>query len=94
MLIKACDKALILLVDSIGNDLSRLQNEVEKLVVNLAGRKGITDDDIEKYIGISKEFNAFELQDALAKKDMVKAIRIIHPVCDDLNSQVTSASCN
>ncbi|MBC7720737.1 MAG: DNA polymerase III subunit delta [Pedobacter sp.] len=72
------NKALILLVDSIGNDLSRLQNEVEKLVVNLAGRKSITDDDIEKYIGISKEFNAFELQDALAKKDMAKAIRIIH----------------
>jgi DNA polymerase-3 subunit delta len=72
------NKALVLLVDSIGNDLSRLQNEVEKLVVNLAGRKNITDDDIEKYIGISKEFNAFELQDALAKKDILKAVRIIH----------------
>ena len=39
-------KALHLLVDHIGNDLSRLQNEVEKLAVNLAGRNNITEDDI------------------------------------------------
>jgi DNA polymerase-3 subunit delta len=68
---------LTLLVDHIGNDLSRLENEVEKLAINLAGRKKITEDDIEKYIGISKEFNSFELQDALAQKNMAKAIRII-----------------
>jgi len=70
-------KALALLVDHIGNDLSRLQNEIEKLSINLAGRKKITEEDIEKFIGISKEFNAFELQDAVAKKDLAKAIRII-----------------
>jgi DNA polymerase-3 subunit delta len=67
-----------LLVDHIGNDLSRLQNEVEKLAVNLAGRKNITEDDIEKYIGVSKDFNVFELQDALGKRDLAKTIRIIH----------------
>jgi len=71
-------KALHLLVDHIGNDLSRLQNEVEKLAVNLAGRKNITEDDIEKYIGVSKDFNVFELQDALGKRDLAKTIRIIH----------------
>jgi DNA polymerase-3 subunit delta len=71
-------KALNLLVDHIGNDLSRLQNEVEKLAVNLAGRKNITEDDIEKYIGVSKDFNVFELQDALGKRDLAKTIRIIH----------------
>jgi DNA polymerase-3 subunit delta len=70
-------KALALLVDHIGNDLNRIQNEIEKLAVNLAGRKSITEDDIEKYIGVSKEFNVFELQDALAKKNLPKAIRII-----------------
>jgi DNA polymerase-3 subunit delta len=68
---------LTLLVDHIGNDLSRLENEVEKLAINLAGRKKITEDDIEKYIGISKEYNSFELQDALAQKNISKAIRII-----------------
>ena len=71
-------KALHLLVDHIGSDLSRLQNEVEKLAVNLAGRKNITEDDIEKYIGVSKDFNVFELQDALGKRDLAKTIRIIH----------------
>jgi DNA polymerase-3 subunit delta len=71
-------KALHLLVDHIGNDLSRLQNEVEKLAVNLAGRQNITEDDIEKYIGVSKDFNVFELQDALGKRDLAKTIRIIH----------------
>lgn len=70
-------KALALLVDHIGNDLNRIQNEIEKLAVNLGSRKSITEDDIEKYIGVSKEFNVFELQDALAKKNLPKAIRII-----------------
>jgi len=70
-------KALFLLVDHIGNDLSRIQNEIEKLAVNLDGRKNITEDDIENYIGVSKEFNVFEMQDAIAKKDMPKAVRII-----------------
>jgi DNA polymerase III subunit delta len=70
-------KALSLLIDHIGNDLSRLNNEIEKLALNLEGRKNITDDDIEKYVGISKEFNVFELQHAIATRDLYKAIRII-----------------
>lgn len=70
-------KALMLLVDHIGNDLSRIDNEVDKLLLNLGSRKTITEDDIEQYVGVSKEFNVFELQDAIAKKDLAKAIRII-----------------
>lgn len=71
-------KALNLLVDHIGNDLSRIQNEIEKLAVNLGARKNVTEDDIENYIGVSKEFNVFELQTAIAQKDLAKTIRIIH----------------
>ena len=71
-------KALMLLVDHIGNDLSRIDNEIDKLLINLGSRKNITEDDIEKYIGVSKEFNAFELQDAIARKDLPKAMRIIN----------------
>lgn len=70
-------KALTLIVDHIGNDLNRLQNEVEKLSINLGTRRNITEEDIETYIGVSKDFNAFELQDALAQKNLSKAIRII-----------------
>jgi DNA polymerase-3 subunit delta len=70
-------QALQLLIDHIGNDLSRLENEVDKVGINLPGKKKIDEDAIEKYVGISKEFNAFELQAAIAKKDVAKAIKII-----------------
>lgn len=70
-------KARALLEDHIGNDLNRLQNEIEKLSVNLGDRKNISEDDIETYVGISKEYNAFELQDAFGKKDLPRAVRII-----------------
>lgn len=71
------NKALFLLIDHIGNDLSRLNNEVDKLVLNLHNRKNITEDDIETFVGVSKDFNVFELQHAIANKDLYKAIRII-----------------
>lgn len=70
-------KALALLIDHIGNDLSRLVNEVEKILVNLKDRNNITEDDIERYVGISKEYNVFELQSALGEKNLPKAMRIV-----------------
>jgi DNA polymerase III subunit delta len=70
-------KALALLIDHIGNDLMRIKSEVEKIQINLGNRKMIDEDDVEKYVGISKEYNAFELQIALAKKDLAKSLRII-----------------
>lgn len=70
-------RALNLLVDHIGNDLNRIANEVEKVSMNLSNRRDITEDDIEKYVGISKEYNVFELQQALSNKDLAKAITII-----------------
>lgn len=70
-------KAVLLLVDHIGNDLSRIDNEIDKMLVNLGTRTSITEDDIEKYVGVSKEYNPFELQSAMAAKDLPKAMRII-----------------
>ncbi|ASZ14316.1 DNA polymerase III subunit delta [Chitinophaga pendula] len=70
-------KACILLVDHIGNDLSRIANEIEKLLVNLPDGKKIDEGDIEKYVGISKEYNVFELQNATGQKDFGKVMRII-----------------
>jgi DNA polymerase III subunit delta len=67
----------MLLVDHIGNDLSRIENEIDKIAINLGKRKGITETDVEQYVGVSKDFNVFELQAALATKDLSKAIRII-----------------
>jgi DNA polymerase-3 subunit delta len=70
-------KAVLLLVDHIGNDLSRIDNEIDKMLINLGSRTNITEDDIEKYVGVSKEYNPFELQSAMAAKDLPKAMRII-----------------
>jgi DNA polymerase-3 subunit delta len=70
-------KGILLLVDHIGNDLTRIENEIEKISVNLGARKNITEEDIAEYTGVSKDFNVFELQAALANKDLPKAIRII-----------------
>ncbi len=70
-------RAVMLLADHIGNDLSRIANEFEKVSMNLGSRKSITEDDIEKFVGISKEYNVFELQQAFSNKDLAKAITII-----------------
>ena len=74
------DKAVQMLADYIGNNLERLTNEIEKVLINY--RQGdeegkITPAIIQKYIGISKEYNVFELQKALAVKDVLKANRIL-----------------
>ncbi len=70
-------RALALLVDHIGNDLTRIENEIDKLSVNLGNRTVISEDDIEQYIGVSKDYNVFELQSALAAKDLARAITIV-----------------
>jgi DNA polymerase III subunit delta len=72
-------KAAIMLTEFLGNDLSKIINELEKLIITLPpGNSMITSTQVEKNIGISKEYNNFELQSALAKKDILKANRIIN----------------
>jgi DNA polymerase-3 subunit delta len=71
-------KALQILIDHIGNDLQRMENEVEKVSLNLKGRNLINEDDIEAFVGVSKEFNVFELQKAITSRDMANSLRIIN----------------
>ena len=66
-----------MLVDFLGNDLSRIENEVNKLALIVPANTEVTPDIIEKNIGISKEFNNFELKSAFATNDKVKIARII-----------------
>ena len=66
-----------LIADYLGADLSKVANEIEKLALNLPPGHKVNKDDIEKYIGISKDFNVFELQDALGTRNKAKAYRII-----------------
>ncbi|MHB8260084.1 MAG: DNA polymerase III subunit delta [Bacteroidia bacterium] len=70
-------KAAILLAEYLGNDLSKIANEVGKLCINLLENSEITIDHIQQNIGISKDFNVFELQDALSKKDVLKTNLIV-----------------
>ena len=71
-------KSAQMLADYIGNDLSRLENEADKLSVILANNssKRITPEIIEANIGISKDFNNYELVNAIASKDILRANRI------------------
>lgn len=66
-----------MLVDYLGTDLSRIANEVNKLKIILPKGTTITPTHIEQNIGISKDFNVFELQSALGKKNLLKAMQII-----------------
>ncbi len=70
-------KSRDMLVDHIGTDLSRMYNEISKLKVALPAGAAITPQVIEKLIGVSKDFNNFELVDALVARDAGKAFRII-----------------
>jgi DNA polymerase III subunit delta len=77
-------KAAYLLSEFLGNDLSRISNELDKLIIVLGeNKKIISSADIEKNIGISKEYNNFELQSALASRDVLKANRIINYFADN-----------
>ena len=70
-------KSAQMLTDSLGNDLSKLTNELEKLILLLSGKNQvITSELIEQNIGVSKDYNNFELQKALANKNILKANRI------------------
>lgn len=75
---KITEKAVVMLAEYIGNNLERLANEIDKMLINFKEPVEIDDHTIQKYIGISKEYNAFELQRAIVFKDIVKANRIIN----------------
>jgi len=71
------DKATALLAEFLGNDLSRISNELEKLFLLVAPGEQINEKHIEKNIGISKDYNVFELVNAVLEKNPVKANKIV-----------------
>lgn len=75
--LKVDAKAMAMLKEYVGLDISRMVNQIDKLKVSMPeGEKAVTDSHIEQYIGLSKEFNNFELNDAVLKQDMARAMRI------------------
>jgi len=75
---KVSPKAAVMIADYIGNNLSRIANEMDKLLINLKPGEEVNEDLVEKHVGISKEYNVFELQKALIMKDVLKANRIVN----------------
>lgn len=71
-------RAAAMLTEYLGNDLSKIANELDKLMINLPAKSEISIDHIQNNIGISKEYNTFELQKALGKRDILKANRIVN----------------
>ena len=75
---KIDNSATAVLAEYIGADLSKITNELEKLMLVVQKDEQITTTLIEYHIGISKDYNVFELQNALGKKDVLKANKIIN----------------
>ena len=71
-------QASVMLSEYLGTSLSKIANELKKLVIALPSKTRITPEHIEKNIGISKDYNIFELQNALGAKNILKANRIIN----------------
>ncbi|MFZ4436236.1 MAG: DNA polymerase III subunit delta [Flavobacterium psychrophilum] len=70
-------KAMAMLVEFLGTDLSKINNELEKLQIVLPKQSTITAKDIEDNIGFSKDFNVFELRKALGERNQLKAYQIV-----------------
>ena len=79
-------QATQMLADFLGDDLSKIVNELNKLFILVPQGVKITPEHIEKNIGISKDYNTFELTNALGAKDVLKANRIINYFADNPGS--------
>ncbi|MEX2567350.1 MAG: DNA polymerase III subunit delta [Cyclobacteriaceae bacterium] len=71
-------KASQVLAESIGNNIEVLTNEIDKMLINFEEPVQITPSHIQQYIGISKEYNNFELTKSLSYRDLTKANTIVH----------------
>lgn len=67
-----------LLTEYLGNNLERLSNEISKITINLKEGEEITPQLIQKYVGINKDYNVFELQKAISQGNVLKANRIVN----------------
>ncbi|WP_417557122.1 DNA polymerase III subunit delta [Mesoflavibacter zeaxanthinifaciens] len=76
-------KASQLLVEFLGTDLGKINNELEKLQIVLPKNTQITPEHIEENIGISKDYNNFELRKAIGARDSVKAFKIVQYFADN-----------
>ena len=76
--LKISEKSSVILSDFLGNNLAKIANEIKKLSISIPKDSEITPEIIEKNIGISKDYNIFELSNAIANKEIIKANRIVN----------------
>lgn len=69
-------KAAVVVSEFLGNELSKIANEIDKLILNLKESKKITIEAIEQFVGVSRNYNIFELQNALGRKDTTEVFKI------------------
>lgn len=74
--VKIDDAAVMMLSENIGNNLQRLANEIEKLLLNVKEGQNVSASMVQKYVGISKDYNIFEMQKALSAMNKLKALKI------------------
>src|SRR5688572_16683533 len=72
------DRAVQVLCEYVGNDLHRLANEINKLIISVSSGGSITEDHVMNQVGVSKEYNIFELQKAILQKDSLLANKIVN----------------
>lgn len=72
------EKGAVLIAEFLGNDLCKVANELSKVFITLQPGQDIDEDIIECNIGISKDYNVFELQAAIGRRDVVKCMRIVN----------------
>lgn len=85
--LKVDQEAANLMAEHLGNDLSKINNEIEKIRLNLPKGSTVDQSAVEKYVGISKEYNIFELQKALSNKQVKKAFTITQNFIENSRSQ-------
>ena len=79
-------QASAMLSEYLGTDLSKVTNELDKLIISLPEQTKITPEHIEKNIGISKDYNIFELQNALGERNVLKTNQITNHFAANPNS--------
>ena len=72
------NKATLMIAEHIGADLNRMSSELDKLMITLGEDRRVTPDIVEQQIGVSKDYNGFELRNAIANRDILKANKIVN----------------
>jgi len=77
------EKAAMMLFEAVGNALGKLSNELDKMFLIVKEGQGIDDKVVERNVGISKDYNIFELQNAIGRKDVVRCNKIVNYFADN-----------